>query len=339
MQTFLGGVHLSRCPSVGTGSEPDGSGFLIKTLAPANPGIGPRRVRLLEAPSQAARTVQGVSERPTTNSTRIERVRIAARCMIEGQHDLDLIADSVHCGRRQLVRDFQELIGCPPVSFRAAVRTQRARDELLGSSDVLRAVYASGFSSPSQFYESVPQTLGMSPSKYSRGAPDVSVLYSIFESPHGSILVAATDVGLCSVNIGTDHESLISRLTSEFPLAVVERDDSALVGAVTAVRSMLLGSILPGQLPIDVRGTAFQRKVWDALRRIPPGTTVSYTELANNVGEARAVRAVANACGQNPLAIVIPCHRAVRSDGTIGGYRWGIEMKTGLLETERVLWS
>lgn len=184
------------------------------------------------------------------------------------------------------------------------------------------------------FYEKASLRLGMEPSTYRAGGVGSRIDYTVFASPVGMLLVATTDRGLCAVKIGPDGSVLVEGLRREFRRAHLCPAEEELAEVAAAVGALVYGQQPDVSLPLDVRGTAFQARVWEALRRIPPGTTSSYTEVAAAIGAPTAVRAVANACGANPVALVVPCHRVVRGDGSLGGYRWGIEVKAHLLERE-----
>jgi AraC family transcriptional regulator of adaptative response/methylated-DNA-[protein]-cysteine methyltransferase len=198
---------------------------------------------------------------------------------------------------------------------------------------VSRATYDAGYSSPSRAYDHSRRRLGMTPGSYQRGGRGVHIRFTTVDTALGTVLVAATDRGLCSVTIGATGAGLEAGLRREFPAAPIERADDELRAWAGAVVARLAGDEAE-RLPLDVRGTAFQWQVWNALQQIPRGTTRSYAEIARGLGRPTAARAVARACASNPVALVIPCHRVVREDGGLGGYRWGIERKRELLESE-----
>ncbi len=194
---------------------------------------------------------------------------------------------------------------------------------------------ARGSASPSRLYEKAGQQLGMTPGAYRRGGAGMTIQYAIVPSPLGRLLVAATARGLCAVRFGESAGELERELRSEFSAAEIQRDDVALQPYVGPLLAKLRGEHVTMELPLDVRATAFQKRVWEALREIPVGETRSYTEVAREIGEPKSVRAVARACASNPVAVAVPCHRVVRSDGELAGYRWGIERKKKLLQQER----
>ncbi len=212
---------------------------------------------------------------------------------------------------------------------------QQVKSGLRKGADVTTALYDAGFGSPSRLYEKAPQQLGMTPGEYRRGGSGAVLRYAIVPSPLGRLLIAATDRGLSAVRFGESVSELEQALHAEFPAAQFVRDDQGLGQYVTPLQAAIRGEQPTVDLPLDIRATAFQKKVWDALRQIPCGETRSYAEVARTIGDPTAVRAVARACATNPVALAVPCHRVVRSDGDISGYRWGVERKKKLLARER----
>jgi AraC family transcriptional regulator of adaptative response/methylated-DNA-[protein]-cysteine methyltransferase len=199
---------------------------------------------------------------------------------------------------------------------------------------VTNALYNAGFSSSSRLYEQAGTELGMTPATYSRGGRGARVRYTITDSPLGRLLVAVTNRGICAVRMADSDEQLERTLSDELPAAMIERDDEALSDTVGQVLQFLSNNQPHPDLPLDIRATAFQRQVWEKLRSIPYGETRSYGDIAKALGKPGAVRAVGSACGKNPVALVIPCHRVVREDKSLGGYRWGLERKKKLLDRE-----
>ena len=231
-------------------------------------------------------------------------------------------------------RLFKRITGVTPRAYAAAHRQGAVQRELTSGSSVTEAMYAAGFGSSGRFYEASEAMLGMRPSAYRSGGGGESVWYATGRCSLGRVLVAATARGVCAISLGDSGEALATELRERFPKA---RFVKAPKGFEASLRSVLRFLDLPSgalELPLDIRGTAFQRRVWEALRRIPAGKTASYTELAGKIGKPSAVRAVASACAANPLAVAIPCHRAVRGNGALAGYRWGIERKRKLLARE-----
>jgi AraC family transcriptional regulator of adaptative response/methylated-DNA-[protein]-cysteine methyltransferase len=234
-----------------------------------------------------------------------------------------------------LQRRFKAELGVSPREYAEARRFELARERLRAGDDVTRALYDAGYGSSSRFYEQAQGQLGMAPGAYRQGGKGIMIDYTIVDSPLGRLLIAATERGLCAVSLGSSDAALDAFLRDEFPAADLRRDDEALQGAADALLAHLGGEQPSLDLPLDVAGSDFQRRVWEMLRMIPYGETRSYAEVAEAIGQPKAVRAVAQACGSNRLAVVIPCHRVVRSDGGLGGYRWGVERKETLLGAER----
>jgi AraC family transcriptional regulator of adaptative response/methylated-DNA-[protein]-cysteine methyltransferase len=249
---------------------------------------------------------------------------------------LDALAQSVGLSRFALLRGFQRVLGVTPSEFARTQRRERFREEVRKSSaSVTDAVYAAGFGSSSRLYENAANVLGMRPSTMRAHGAGETVRWSTAESPLGRMLVAATDRGLCAVLFADSDKEAERELRARFGKATLQRDDGRLGEVVRTVLSQMTESATAASLPFDVRATSFQHRVWEALRTIPRGETRTYSQIAQTIGAPKAVRAVGAACGANPLAIVVPCHRAVGSDGRLTGYRWGLERKRRLLEIER----
>jgi AraC family transcriptional regulator of adaptative response/methylated-DNA-[protein]-cysteine methyltransferase len=242
------------------------------------------------------------------------------------------LARGAAVSERTLRRAFTELIGVGPRAFGQAVRTGTARDLLRAGSPVTDALIASGFGSVRAFYETAAETMGMTPSSYAAGAPGERLGWTSVDTAVGTVLGVASARGLCAVRIGHDLEVLLAGVRAEFPRAELVADDE-LADVARALAALAVGHPAP-QLPLDLRGTAFQARVWQALTRIPTGETRTYAEVALEIGRPTAVRAVAGACAANRLALVVPCHRVVRTDGGLGGYRWGLTVKRALLDAE-----
>jgi AraC family transcriptional regulator of adaptative response/methylated-DNA-[protein]-cysteine methyltransferase len=235
----------------------------------------------------------------------------------------------------QLQRAFRAVLGISPRDFITASKRRRFLNALKTRTNVTDAIYDSGYGSPSRVYDAI-RLPGMTPATYGRGGEGARIRWTSSDSPVGRILVAATGRGLCFVQIGRTDEALLALLREEFPLAAIDASPSPelapLAGAARAVAEV---KPLPPDLPMDIRGTAFQWRVWRALTRIPRGETRSYSEIARAIGQPSAVRAVARACATNPIALVVPCHRVVAANGSLAGYRWGVDVKKKLLERER----
>lgn len=246
---------------------------------------------------------------------------------------LPALAQAVGAPAERLRRAFVALLGVTPRAYADARRAERLRHSLRDGRGVSPALYAAGFGSPSRVYGR--PLLGMTPATYADGGRGARIAYGVVPCPHGRLLVAATSRGVCRVSLGSEDRALVHDLRHEFPAAELRRDQRALAGPLRHILRRLTGHREPLDLPLDIRATAFQRRVWDALRSIPHGETRSYQEVARAIGRPRATRAVASACAANPVAIIVPCHRVVRSDGGVGGYRWGVARKRAILETER----
>ena len=235
----------------------------------------------------------------------------------------------------RLRRAFREVLGLSPRDFVVACKRERFLNGVRRGGRVTDAIYEAGFGSPSRVYDAI-RLPGMTPATYGRGGRGAHIRWQTVASPVGRVMVAATDRGLCFVQVGDSQAELVRRLTAEFPLAEVEgRPSAALAPWARAALAVTRAERPDADLPVDVRGTAFQWRVWRALTRIPRGQTRSYAEVARAIGAPRAVRAVGRACATNPLALVVPCHRVVPQSGGLGGYRWGTSVKETLLARER----
>lgn len=244
------------------------------------------------------------------------------------------LAQAVGISPFHLHRLFKSVTGVTPKAYEQAHRARRVREELGRRETVTEAIYGAGFNSNSRFYEKSHQILGMTPTAYRTGGSEAEIRFAVGECSLGSILVAASERGVCSILLGDDPDQLVRDLQDRFPNAHLIGGDETFERTVAQVVGMVETPQAKADLPLDVRGTAFQQRVWQALRNIPLGKTASYAEIAQAIGEPRAVRAVAAACAANPLAVAIPCHRVVRSDGALSGYRWGVERKRALLSRE-----
>ena len=226
------------------------------------------------------------------------------------------------------------MTGLTPKAYATAHRAGRVRNELARSDSVTDAIFEAGYNSGGRFYEKSNEILGMTPSRYRAGGASTEIRFAIGECSCGSILVAASERGVCAIFLGDDPDVLARDLQDRFPRADLVGDDKAFEKIVAKVVGFVETPGLGLDLPLDVRGTAFQQRVWQALGKIPAGSTVSYTELAKRIGSPKSVRAVASACAANAIAVAIPCHRVVRIDGALSGYRWGVERKRALLDKE-----
>jgi len=262
----------------------------------------------------------------------------ARRLLDEGEPTLADLATRVGLSASHLQRRFAERFGLSPAEYLSQRKLGTLKDALRDGSDVSAALYDAGYGSPSRVYEGGAAKLGMTPGRYRAGGEGEQIRWSIADTALGQALVAATERGICMIELGEDAVMLEEKLHVEFPRAQLERVDAGrdefLAPRLRAVADALAGR--QAQVPVDLIGTAFQKKVWDALMKIPHGQTRSYAQIAQQIGQPRATRAVARACAGNHVAIVVPCHRVVRGDGSLGGYRWGLPMKQRVLERERV---
>jgi len=231
-------------------------------------------------------------------------------------------------------RTFKSITGLTPNDYAAAHRSRRLRSSLETSNTVTNAIYEAGFSSSSRFYETTNNVLGMTPSQFRAGGTDTDIFFAIAKSSLGSILVAQSKKGICSILIGDDPATLVRDLQDQFPNANLIGGEPRYEDIVAKVVGLVEHPGTGIDLPLDIRGTAFQQRVWKALQQIPPGSTATYAGIAKKIGTPKAVRAVAQACASNVLAVAIPCHRVIRTDGSLSGYRWGIERKSALLKRE-----
>jgi len=253
----------------------------------------------------------------------------------EAPPGLDELAAQAGVSPFHFHRLFKAETGLTPKAYASAFRARRLRDVLNASeTSVTEAIYGSGFNSNSRFYESSDNLLGMQARDYRGGGTNALIRFAVGQCSLGAILVAQSQRGICAILLAEDPEQLVRDLQDRFPKAQLIGGDTGFEQLVAQVVGFIEAPALGLNLPLDVRGTAFQQRVWQALREIPPGTTVSYTQIAERIGAPKAVRAVAQACGANRIAVAIPCHRVVRRDGDVSGYRWGVERKRELLQRE-----
>lgn len=263
---------------------------------------------------------------------------IARACDLIAQAEtpptLDELAAAVGVSPFHFHRLFKQAVGVTPRQYAQAQRQQRVREHLRSAPTVTDALLDAGFASSSRFYESSAPTLGMTPTAYRAGGSGEQIRFACAPTYLGWVLVAATERGLCAIEIGDDPATIQARLRAGFPQATFEANDPAFAAVVADIVALIEQPACGTTLALDVQGTAFQQRVWAALREIPAGATVSYAELAARIGQPSATRAVAHACAANTLAVAIPCHRVVRSNGDLSGYRWGVERKRALLARE-----
>jgi AraC family transcriptional regulator of adaptative response/methylated-DNA-[protein]-cysteine methyltransferase len=310
---------------------------------PSCPARRPLRVNVSFHPSSEAARAAGFRAckrcRPeAADGLARNGAAVAHACRLIAQADEPLsvveLATAVGMSRFHFQRLFKATTGVTPKAYSAAERRRRLGVELTSGASVTDAFYAAGFKSSSRFYSEARRQLGMEPRQFKQGGREVAIRFAVGECSLGAILVAASTQGVCAILLGDEPAALVRDLQDRFPNADLqaggeefERSVARVVGFVDAPRTGLA-------LPLDIRGTAFQQRVWQALLAVPAGATVTYAELAKRIGAPRAARAVAGACAANPLAVAIPCHRVVRTDGSLSGYRWGVERKRALLARE-----
>ncbi len=274
------------------------------------------------------------------DSLETQAVTAAARLIDDAIADerpapsLEKLADKAGFSMFHFHRMFKKALGLTPKAYEAAARSRRMSEQLKDSSSVTDAIHGSGYSSSSRFYETATARLGMRPKTHRDGGKGETIRYAVHACSLGELLVAATEKGICAIQFGDEADTLIAGLAKRFPEAKLIGDDAGFAVTVTKVIDLVEHPNLGHDLPLDVRGTAFQERVWQALRAIPVGETASYADIAKAIGQPTAVRGVAGACAANPTAVAIPCHRVVRSDGDLSGYRWGVKRKAELLNRE-----
>jgi AraC family transcriptional regulator, regulatory protein of adaptative response / methylated-DNA-[protein]-cysteine methyltransferase len=300
----------------------------------------PRRenVRFHASPEEAERAGFRPCKRCRPNEASAHAAAVASACRLiaeaEEMPTLDDLATAAGLSRFHFHRVFKSVTGLTPRDYAAAERARRVRDGLKDARSVTEAIYDAGFNSSGRFYEASSSLLGMTPTRFRAGGEGTAIRFAVGQCSLGAILVAATAQGICAIALGDDPEALVKSLEDRFPKASLVGADASFETWVARVVGFVEAPHLGFDLPLDLRGTAFQQRVWRALTDIPPGTTTTYAELARRLGVPSAVRAVAGACARNPVAVAIPCHRVVRRDGDLAGYRWGIERKRALISRE-----
>ena len=293
-----------------TCGEAENAGF--RACRRCHPNESPRAERNAEAVAAACRLIEAAEEIP----------------------DLGALAASAGMSRFHFHRVFKATTGCTPRAYAAARRANRMRDALRSGCTVTDAAHEAGFNSNGRFYATAPEVLGMKPAAFRRGGAGETIRFAIGNCSLGAVLVAATAKGVCAIGLGDEPETLVRDLEDRFPRAELVGGDPAFDAQVARVVGFVEAPALGLDLPLDIRGTAFQQRVWRALRDLPAGATATYGEIAERIGSPGAARAVARACATNPLAVAVPCHRVVRNDGGLSGYRWGVERKRALLDRE-----
>jgi AraC family transcriptional regulator of adaptative response/methylated-DNA-[protein]-cysteine methyltransferase len=312
-----------------------------------NPGCPSRRpnreqVRFFATPAEAQSAgFRSCKRCHPDDLTQNEQVEMARKiCDVLDTHpdqpcSLEMLGQELHRSPSYIQRVFKSIMGVTPRQYMANQKLQAFKSQVKAGQDVTTALYDAGYSSTSRLYEGVNNRMGMTPAVYRQGGAGKSIYYTIVKTYLGQMLVAATENGVCAVSFGQEESSLITWLQTEYPAAYLQPDQVTLTAAVTSLVKHLEGALPHLSLPLDLQATAFQLRVWEELRRIPYGETRTYSQVAEAIGRPKAVRAVANACAANPVAVVTPCHRVVRSDGSLGGYRYGIERKRALLSMEK----
>jgi AraC family transcriptional regulator of adaptative response/methylated-DNA-[protein]-cysteine methyltransferase len=275
-------------------------------------------------------------DQPSLVEQHTAKVTEACRLIEESEDvpSLEELANHAGVSTYHFHRVFKAITGLTPREYAAAHRAKRVRNELGRRGTVTEAIFDAGYNSSGRFYEKSNQLLGMTPTNYRAGGANTKIRFAIGECSLGSILVAQSERGVCAILLGDDPNALLGNLQDKFPRADLIGADEGFERLVAKVVGFVEAPALGLELPLDVRGTAFQQRVWQALREIPVGSTASYTAIAERIGAPSSVRAVAQACAANALAVAIPCHRVVRNDGALSGYRWGVERKRVLLERE-----
>ena len=268
-------------------------------------------------------------------------IKIAEICRFieatETMPSLNQLAQQAQLSAHHFHRVFKAVTGVTPKAYAQAQRAERMQKSLRDSPTVTQAIYDCGFSSSGRFYENSHEVLGMTPTNYRAGGANLNIVFALSQCALGWVLVAKSETGICSIALGDEPETLTRELEARFPHAARIDDDAAFAAVVAHVVEFVETPDREFDLPLDIRGTAFQQRVWQELQKIPCGETATYTQIAERIGAPTAVRAVAGACAANTLAVAIPCHRVVKSDGALSGYRWGVERKRALLDRESLL--
>ncbi|MGH7043420.1 MAG: bifunctional DNA-binding transcriptional regulator/O6-methylguanine-DNA methyltransferase Ada [Acetobacteraceae bacterium] len=317
------------------------TGVYCRPSCPAR-RANPKNVRFHETTAAAAAAGFRPCRRCNPNGLSIDvenATLVAKACRLIDEADtapsLAALAHSVELSGSYFHRLFKTVTGVTPKAYAAARRATRVREELGKAETVTQAIYGAGFNSNGRFYATSAQLLGMTPRNYRSGGARVELRFAVGQCSLGAILVASSAKGVAAILLGDDPDALTRALQDRFPNASLIGGDAAFEALVARVVGFVEAPHIGLDLPLDVRGTAFQQRVWQALRDIPAGTTASYADIATRIGAPKSVRAVAGACAANALAVAIPCHRVIRNDGALSGYRWGVERKRALLAKER----
>ena len=274
------------------------------------------------------------SEYHPPNEAFVERITNYIARNIDGKLTLGRLAEEFNVSKYHLQRTFKSVLGMSPRQYIEAKRLELFKSRIRNGETVESSMSGSGFRSRSRLYEKVPGKLGMTPTEYREGGSDVSIGYTVIETSITKVLVARTRRGICALYMGESESRLVDALMEEYPYASITRDDEGLRDSIGSLTSYFDGENYNPRLPLDIHRTAFQWRVLKAIQEIPPGETRTYSQLAESIGNPKASRAVASACSMNPVGIMVPCHRVLRKDGGLGGYRWGLPLKERLLEHE-----
>lgn len=280
----------------------------------------------------------GKNKTTAANAAQVGLVRRACEIIDQDPAEspgLTALGEALSVSPWHLQRLFKKVMGVTPKDYADARRSDTFKAEIRGGGSIAGATYGAGYGSSSRVYERAERLLGMTPASYAKGGQGAHISYTIVTSPLGRLLVAATAKGICFLSLGDDDEALVDALEAEFPAAeAIDRDDEAIAPSIEILFAYLRGEAPHPELPLDVRATAFQRRVWQELIAIPCGEIRSYSEIAEALGLPKGQRAVGRACATNPVSLIVPCHRALREDGGLGGYRWGLNRKQALLALE-----
>lgn len=289
-----------------------------------------------DAESKGFRACLRCRPKESSADPQVETVVRACRLLeSEDRITLEELGAELNLSPSHLQRTFKEITGVSPRQYAEAIRLGRFKSGVRKGSDVASAMYDAGYGSSSRLYEKASENLGMTPAVYRKGGKGMKINYTIADCELGKMLVARTKRGVCAVTFGDNDDEMVANLVKEYPQAEIEKDDAELKNTVAEILKYLSGKNRRLVLPLDLQATAFQIRVWDFLRQIPYGETMSYSEIAEKLGDRKKTRAVAQACARNRVAVVIPCHRVVAGSGELSGYRWGVERKKKLLEKEK----
>jgi AraC family transcriptional regulator of adaptative response/methylated-DNA-[protein]-cysteine methyltransferase len=311
---------------------------------PSCPSRQPRRENVLFFPHPKAAKKAGFRackrcnpDRILPNEPYLDLIKQVALTISENTDfppTLSQLANEFNFSRYHLQRTFKRLVGVSPKQYAEACRLDRFKKQLKQGETVTKALYSAGYSSISSLYERASEQLGMTPITYQNGGSAMQISYAVVPCSLGYLLVASTQKGICAVKLGDRADSLETDLQKEFSGAALLQDNDSRQNSIEQILNFLSGNEPHLDLPLDIRGTAFQQQVWQALQKIPYGETRTYQEIARAIGKPKAVRAVGGACGANPVALIVPCHRVLKSDGGLGGYAWGSDRKETLLKQE-----